>query len=82
MAYRNLRIYRGPIDDNHDVAVAQRRPARRCITVPVSEVLPLLADAAASHRTWLGDFADDEVTIPADLYEVLCEYESFRRPSA
>jgi hypothetical protein len=52
------------------------------VTVSVGEVLPLLADALASRRTWLRDFEDDEITITADLYEVLLAYRHFRRPSA
>jgi hypothetical protein len=46
------------------------------------EVLPLLADAVQSERTWLRDFAEDEVTISTDLYEVLLAYQHYRRPSA
>ena len=29
-----------------------------------------------------GDFTDDEITISADLYEVLLAYQYYRRPSA
>ena len=46
------------------------------------DVLPLLSDAVRSDRTWLRDFADDEVTISMDLYEVLLAYQHYRRPSA
>jgi hypothetical protein len=52
------------------------------VTVALSEVLPLLADAVNSHRTWLSDFDDDEITVSADLYEVLLAYQYYRRPSA
>jgi len=48
----------------------------------LTEVLPLLADAVRSNRTWLRDFADDEVNISMDLYEVLLAYQHYRRPSA
>jgi hypothetical protein len=41
-----------------------------------------LAEAVRSQRTWLADFANDEVTISADLYEVLMAYQHFRRPVA
>jgi len=60
------------------------RPAGdpQCLPQSVDEVLPLLADAVASQRTWLKDFKDDEITISADLYEVLLAYQYFRRPSA
>jgi hypothetical protein len=32
--------------------------------------------------TWLGDFADDEITISSDLHDVLQAYRHFRRPGA
>jgi hypothetical protein len=45
-------------------------------------VLPLLAEAMASRRTWLSDFEDDPMTISADLYEVLLAYQYYRYPAA
>jgi hypothetical protein len=80
MARTNLRIYRGPADKTTAVRPASTSPAT--ITVNVGEVLPLLADAVASKRTWLSDFADDEITISADLYEVLLAYQYYRHPAA
>lgn len=77
----HLRIYRGPSERATPTLNADR-PGHPSITVNVGEVLPLLADAVASRRTWLEDFADDEITISADLYEVLLAYQYFRRPSA
>jgi hypothetical protein len=77
----HLRIYRGPGEDT----IADRplhSAEHHEITVSVGEVLPLLADALASRRTWLADFEDDEMTISADLYEVLLAYRHYRRPSA
>ncbi len=52
------------------------------VTVSVGEVLPLLAEAILSNRTWLEDFADDELTISSDLYDVLLAYRHLRRPTA
>jgi hypothetical protein len=52
------------------------------VRIPLGEVLPLLADAVASNRTWLTDFADDEIEISSDLNDVLQAYRHFRRPSA
>ncbi|MBN2580360.1 MAG: hypothetical protein JXB10_15350 [Pirellulales bacterium] len=46
------------------------------------DVLPLMADAWQSRRTWVHDFNDDEITISMDLYEVLLAYQHYRRPSA
>jgi len=78
----HLRIYRGPGEDT----LAAARPAPSVdhsqVTVSVGEVLPLLADALASRRTWLSDFEQDDITISADLYDVLLAYRHFRRPSA
>lgn len=80
MAHTNLRIYRGPADKTTAVRPASTSPAT--ITVNVGEVLPLLADAVASKRTWLSDFEQDEITISADLYEVLLAYKYYRHPAA
>jgi hypothetical protein len=79
MARTNLRIYRGPADKMTAVRPASTSPT---ITVNVGEVLPLLADAVASKRTWLSDFENDEITISADLYEVLLAYKYYRHPAA
>ena len=62
--------------------MAEAKPARQSVTVPLVDVLPLLADAVQSERTWLRDFEDDEITISMDLYEVILAYRHYRRPSA
>ena len=80
MARTNLRIYRGPVETTTAVRAASTSPAT--ITVNVGEVLPLLADAVASQRTWLSDFEDDQITTSADLYEVLLAYKYYRHPAA
>ena len=79
MARSNLKIYRGPAEKE-----ARSRSASNpaTVTVNVGEVLPLLADAVASRRTWLSDFENDEITISADLYEVLLAYQYYRHPAA
>lgn len=78
----HLRIYYGPEDDGAAAGLAERRNTREMVKVPLMEVMPLLADAVQSERTWLRDFAEDEMTISMDLYEVLLAYQHFRRPSA
>jgi len=77
----NLRVYYGPQEEAQPTAsvLQQTKPT---ITVSLGEILPLLADAVQSDRTWLRDFADDEVTISMDLYEVLLAYQYYRRPVA
>lgn len=81
MSAAHLKLYQEP---EHSTAPTLSKDAegRAQITVALSDVLPLLADAANSQRTWLADFEDDEVTVSADLYEVLLAYQYFRRPSA
>ena len=76
----HLRVYYGPQEDNSKGTATDIH--RETVTVPLMEVMPLLTDALQSQRTWLRDFADDEVTISMDLYEVLLAYQHYRRPSA
>jgi hypothetical protein len=76
-----LRIYYGPQEETQPAA-AVLQESKPTVTVQLGEILPLLADAVQSDRTWLRDFADDEVTISMDLYEVLLAYQYYRRPVA
>jgi hypothetical protein len=81
MSASYLRLYRGP-EETDAPTLAKTSAGKACVTVALSEVLPLLADAVNSRRTWLSDFDNDEITVPADLYEVLLAYQYYRRPSA
>ena len=84
MSKNYLRIYRGPENDPsalRKVAEDHSLVSRHEVTVSVGEVLPLLADAVLSDRTWLRDFSHDTITLSSDLYEVLMAYRHFR-PSA
>lgn len=81
MARSNLKIYRGPAESQVAVRSASTNESAT-VTVDLGEVLPLLADAVASHRTWLSDFENDPITISADLYEVLLAYQYYRHPAA
>jgi hypothetical protein len=81
MALRNLRIYTGPEQATGGVKMATAA-RENTVRVPLGDVLPLLADAVASNRTWLTDFYADEIEISADLNDVLQAYRHFRRPSA
>ncbi len=76
-----LRIYYGPPDDAAGLSTETGQD-RESVAVPLGEILPLLADAVRSERTWLRDFEDEEITISADLYEVILAYQHYRRPSA
>ncbi|MFM9009370.1 MAG: hypothetical protein ACKON8_00440 [Planctomycetota bacterium] len=81
MAMRQLRVYHEPDTDRREFT-ADEPTMDQGVTVTLGEILPLLADAVASRRTWLTDFADDEVTISSDLHDVLQAYRHFRRPGA
>jgi hypothetical protein len=81
MAQSRLRVYYGPQAES-TAAVTETDVARDTVTVPLGDVLRLLADAVESNRTWLRDFEDDEITISSDLYEVVLAYQHYRRPSA
>jgi molybdopterin biosynthesis enzyme len=80
MARSRLRIYYGP--EKACTTVDKPSGEGKAVRVPLGEIMPLLADAVQSQRTWLRDFEDDEVTISADLYEVILAYQHCRRPSA
>jgi len=82
MSATHLRIYDGPPNATGGVDGTCSGSVRQSCTVPLVDILPLLADAVQSERTWLGDFEDDEITISMDLYEVILAYQHFRRPSA
>ena len=80
MAQSYLRVYHGP--QNETATLSQTRVARETVSVPLGDILHLLADAVESRRTWLQDFQNDEITISSDLYEVILAYQHYRRPSA
>lgn len=74
-----LRVYHGP--QCQLAANAEPDGKSNTVTLPLEEVFPLLADAVHGERTWLADFADDEITISTDLYELILAYQHYR-PSA
>lgn len=78
----HLKLYYGPTVDEGDTTSSGSASNTNQITLPVGDILPLLADAVESQRTWLRDFKNDPITITSDLYEVLLAYQHFRRPSA
>ncbi|MFC1757498.1 hypothetical protein ACFL2H_01860 [Planctomycetota bacterium] len=81
MANCRLRIYNGP-DDCGEPTSELESAKSQTVTVPLGEVISSLADAVESNRMWLRDFEDDEVTISADLYEVMLAYRALCRSSA
>ena len=82
MAMRQLRVYLGPETEPASRQSLADLPRPGTVRTTLGDVLPLLADAVASRRAWLDDFADDEIELSADLHDVLQAYRNFRRPGA
>jgi len=70
-----LRLFTG--SDEPETAILQEPDA----TIKLGELTRILSDAIIWDRTWVSDFADDEVRVSADLYEILSLY-SRMKPSA
>jgi len=51
------------------------------VSIKLGELARILSDAMIWDRTWISDFAEDEIRISSDLFEVLSAY-SHLRPSA
>lgn len=49
------------------------------VTMTLGDFCRILAEAQRVDSTWIQDFADDDVQIPPDLYEVLTNYWSLRQ---
>ena len=81
MSSPQLRIYNGPSEEVA-ATILNGNCAAPTVSVPLGEILPLLADAVRSERTWIRDFEQEEVAISMDLYEVILAYQHYRRPSA
>jgi len=79
MARCQLRVFHGPETSSPKPDASARQ---NTVQLRLGEILPLLADAVRSERTWLRDFEDDEIAISMDLYEVILAYQHCRRPSA
>lgn len=52
--------------------------SRFSVRVRLGEISNALLDAIRSDRAWLEDFAEDEVAVSADLFEVLSAYRRYR----
>lgn len=48
------------------------------VTVKLGDISRALVEANRRSRTWLEDFADDEIKVSADLYEVISAYMRLR----
>ena len=79
MARPQLRVYFSPEESQESVLATNSQPVRNPVTVPLGEVLPLLAEAVQTRRLWVQDFADEPITLSPDLYEVLMAYQEVRQ---
>lgn len=79
MAHPQLRVYLGPTDSCQPEVASSDEPVRNPVTVTLGDILPLLADAVQMRRAWLRDFEHDNLTLSADLYQVLMAYQDLRR---
>ena len=68
--------------DEHDRDIIAGTTVPRRVEVSLGQIAPILSDALRSGRCWLQDFADDTVSIDADLYEILLAYAKLRRHDA
>lgn len=50
--------------------------------MPLGEFARVLADAVAWDRTWLQDFADEQVLVSQDLYEIIRVYDDIHQTRA
>lgn len=57
---------------------SERHSSGTSVSMKLGEVTNVLADAYRADRTWLMDFADDEIQVSKDLYEVLSAYMRVR----
>jgi hypothetical protein len=74
MATARLRVFPHPEEDHED-------SSNPSISIRLSELYPLLAQAYRDNYVWLRDFEDDELLVSNDLYEVVRAFSSYR-PSA
>jgi len=54
-------------------------PVMPQLSVRFAEIQALLTDAIHQDCSWLSDFADDNIQLTPDLYDVLMAYRRFRK---
>lgn len=52
--------------------------AEQPVNVRLADISRALLDASRRNRSWLDDFADEEVQVSPDLYEILAAYVRMR----
>ena len=71
-----LRLYTGFEESN--VQTLEEHPAENCVAMTFGELAQIVAHAAKTRRTWLKDFAEEDVQVSNDLYEILTAYSRLR----
>jgi hypothetical protein len=74
MATARLRVFPHPEEERED-------PSNPTVSIRLSELYPLLAQAYRDNYVWLRDFEDDELMVSNDLYEVVRAFSNYQ-PSA
>ena len=70
MMRHRLRLFTG--DDTAAPVVEQP------VNVRLADISRALLDAARRNRAWLEDFADEEIQVSPDLFEILSAYVRMR----
>lgn len=78
MVHPRLKVFLGPENERLATGSPTDAEVQREVTVTLGDILPILADAIETRRTWLSDFEEDKITLSADLYEVLLAYRQLR----
>jgi hypothetical protein len=73
----HLRLFPAPEEIDED-DLDSSEPS---IRIRLGDLLPLMALAQKLHFIWLKDFLDDEVSISADLHDVLQAFRGMRSPA-
>ena len=64
-----LKLFVGDDEQQHGESTAPDA------VMPLREFTRVIADAVTWDRTWLQDFADDQIVISQDLYEIIRMYD-------
>ncbi len=70
MMRQRLRLFTGEEDTTQTEA--------ENVTVRLGDISRALLDASRWNRSWVSDFADDEIQVSSDLYEILSAYMRMR----
>lgn len=70
MMRHRLRLFTGEEDS--------AQTATENVTVRLEDISRALLDATRWNRTWISDFADDEIQVSSDLYDILSTYMRMR----